>query len=52
MYLRLRTENPSNSINNLLVAYGATMDNPDHGKNLMHKFPLEERPIIRGLQVD
>lgn len=42
----------SNSINDLLVAYGATMDNVDHGKNLMHKLLLEGRLIIRGLPVD
>lgn len=42
----------SNSINDLLVAYGATMDNIDHGKNLMHKLLLEGRLIIRGLPVD
>ena len=42
----------ANSINNLLVAYGATMDNSDHGKNLMHKLLLEGRLIIRGLPVD
>ena len=42
----------ANSINNLLVAYGATMDNSDHGKNLIHKLLLEGRLIIRGLPVD
>ena len=42
----------TNSINNLLVAYGATMDNSDHGKNLMHKLLLEGRLIIRGLSVN
>lgn len=42
----------SNDINNLLTAYGATMDNKEHGKNLMHKLLLEGRLIIRGLQVD
>lgn len=42
----------SNSINDLLVAYGATMDNVDHEKNLMHKLLLEGRLIIRGLLVD
>lgn len=42
----------ASSINNLLVAYGATMDNSDHGKNLMHKLLLEGRLIIRGLSVD
>lgn len=42
----------ANSINDLLFAYGATMDNRDHGKNLMHKLLLEGRLIIRGLPVD
>ena len=45
-------ERLANSINDLLVAYGATMDNADHGKNLMHKLLLEGRLIIRGIQVD
>lgn len=45
-------EKLANSINDLLVAYGATMDNADHGKNLMHKLLLEGRLIIRGVQVD
>ena len=39
-------------INDLLVDYGATMDNKDHGKNLMHKLLLEGRLIIRGIQLD
>lgn len=41
----------ANSINSLLVAYGATMDNADHGKNLLHKLLLEGRLIIRGLDM-
>lgn len=41
----------ANLINGLLVNYGATMDNKDHGKNLMHKLLLEGRLIIRGLPV-
>ena len=45
-------ERLANSINDLLVAYGATMDNADHGKNLMHKLLLEGRLIIRGVQID
>ena len=40
----------ANSINNLLVDYGATMDNQDHGKNLLHKLLLEGRLIIRGVE--
>ena len=42
----------ANLINDLLVDYGATMDNKDHGKNLMHKSLLEGRLIIRGIQLD
>lgn len=42
----------ANSINDLLVDYGATMDNKDHGQNLMHKLLLEGRLILRGVQVD
>ena len=44
--------NLANSINDLLVAYGATMDNSDHGKNLMHKLLLEGRLILHGVQID
>lgn len=42
----------ANSINDLLVDYGATLDNKDHGKNLMHKLLLEGRLILRGVQID
>lgn len=42
----------ANSINDLLVAYGATMDNSDHGKNLMHKLLLEGRLILRGIEIE
>lgn len=42
----------ANSINDLLVAYGATLDNKDHGKNLMHKLLLEGRLILRGVSLD
>ena len=42
----------ANSINDLLVNYGATMDNKDHGKNLMHKLLLEGRLIIRGMPIE
>ena len=44
--------NLANSINNLLVDYGATMENKDHGKNLMHKLLLEGRLILRGIELD
>ncbi|ERI05132.1 AbiH family protein [Atopobium sp. oral taxon 810] len=42
----------TNKVNDLLVAYGKTMDNQDHGKNLMHKLLLEGRLLIRGVQLD
>lgn len=48
----MRRTRLANRINELLVAYGTTLDNADHGKNLMHKLLLEGRLIIRGLQVD
>ncbi len=44
--------NLANSINNLVVDYGATMENKDHGKNLMHKLLLEGRLILRGIELD
>ena len=39
----------ANQVNDLLLAYGATMQNKDHGKNLMHKLLLEGRLILRGI---
>ena len=36
-------------VSRLLSVYGTTMDNKDHGKNLIHKLLLENRPIIRLL---
>ena len=42
----------ANSINDLLVDYGTTMDNKDHVKNLIHKLLLEGRLILRGVQFD
>ena len=36
-------------VTNLLASYGKTMDNEDHGKNLIHKLLLENRLIIRSL---
>lgn len=39
----------ANRVNDLLVAYGATMQNKDHGKNLMHKLIIEGRLFLRGL---
>ena len=44
--------NLANSINDLLVGYGTTMNNGDHGKNLMHKLLLEGRLILRGVPID
>lgn len=41
----------ANSINNLLVDYGTTMANKDHGQNLMHKLLLEGRLILRGIDL-
>lgn len=45
-------ENPAKvkmvqKVSNLLNAYGHTLDNEDHGKNLMHKLLLEGRLSIR-----
>ena len=31
-------------------AYGSTMDNKDHGKNLMHKLLLEGRLSVKELK--
>ena len=33
----------------LLSSYGTTLDNKDHGKNLVHKLLLEGRLIIRRI---
>lgn len=33
-------------IAHLLIEYGSTLDNKDHGKNLMHKLLLEQRLLI------
>ena len=38
-------------VTNLLASYGKTMDNDDHGKNLIHKLLLENRLIIRPLKL-
>ena len=37
-------------VNQLITRYGQTLDNKDHGKNLLHKLLLEDRIQIR--QVD
>lgn len=36
-------------ISHLLIEYGATLDNKDHGKNLMHKLLLEQRLIVERI---
>lgn len=38
-------------ISHLLMEYGSTLDNKDHGKNLMHKLLLEQRLLIKRLDV-
>lgn len=38
-------------ISHLLIEYGSTLDNKDHGKNLMHKLLLEKRLLIKRLDV-
>lgn len=37
-------------VSHLLIEYGATLDNIDHGKNLMHKLLLEQRLIIEPVE--
>lgn len=34
---------------NLLSTYGSTLDNKDHGKNLMHKLLIEGRLNVRTI---
>ena len=41
-----------NAITNLIMNYGKTMDNKDHGKNLLHKLILEGRLIIKKIDYD
>lgn len=36
-------------ISHLLYEYGSTLDNKDHGKNLMHKILLEQRLLIKDV---
>lgn len=38
-------------ISHLLLEYGKTLDNKDHGKNLMHKLLLEQRLLIKRIDV-
>lgn len=39
-----------NAVTRLLTTYGRTLDNKDHGKNLMHKLLLEGRLEVKNLQ--
>lgn len=36
-------------VSQLLTTYGSTMENKDHGKNLMHKLLLEGRLSVRQI---
>lgn len=45
-------ENAFSAVTKLLTAYGNTMDNTNHGKNLMHKLLLESRLSIREIVFD
>lgn len=38
-------------ISHLLIEYGSTLNNKDHGKNLMHKLLLEQRLLIKRIDV-
>ena len=38
------------AVTKLLSTYGTTMDNKDHGKNLLHKLMLEGRISIREIE--
>ena len=41
-----------NKVINLLTAYGATLENKDHGKNLVHKLLLEGRLSVQEIGFD
>lgn len=41
-----------NKVINLLTAYGATLENRDHGKNLIHKLLLEGRLSVKEIKFD
>lgn len=41
-----------NKVINLLTAYGATLENRDHGKNLIHKLLLEGRLSVHEIKFD
>ena len=46
---RKEKERQFTRISDLLSDYGETLDNKDHGKNLMHKLLLESRLIIKEI---
>ncbi|WP_445343771.1 AbiH family protein [Bifidobacterium sp. ESL0819] len=39
-------------VNHLITTYGQTLDNKDHGKNLLHKLLLEGRLIIKQVPLN
>lgn len=39
-------------VNHLITTYGQTLDNKDHGKNLLHKLLLESRLIIKQVPLN
>lgn len=39
-------------VNHLITTYGQTLDNNDHGRNLLHKLLLEGRLIIKQVPTD
>lgn len=39
-------------VNHLITTYGQTLDNRDHGRNLLHKLLLEGRLIIKQVPLD
>jgi len=41
--------NVKRSITKLIQTYGRTMENKDHGQNLLHKLILEQRLIVRSI---
>jgi hypothetical protein len=40
------------NVTRMLTAYGKTMDNKDHGSNLIHRLLIEERLEVRLFDVD
>lgn len=39
-------------VSHLITTYGATLDNDDHGRNLLHKLLLEGRPTVKQAPID